>query len=902
MVSKHKILIIFVLLVQVICSFSFGQAPTTEGKEFWLSFMKNEKTPELSINVSAKRACVLTIKNPNTGYTSTVNLVAGLNKIQPTLTPTSECYVTTSEVVEKKALYITSTDTISLFASNYVSKVFDISGILPANALLDEYMIQTYPNSENKQEFAPEFLIVATENSTVVDITPTWKTSAGKPANVSFAVTLNKGECYQVQAEYNILNSDLSGSLVKARNGKKIAVFNGNQSESLPVAVSVADSIIQGGNDGDHLFEQAMPVAFWGTQFVVSRSMNRAIDKVRITARNNDTQIKRNGTVIATIQSGQTHEMEIKWPDLSCFIETSCPCAVYQYLTSKHRYNTSVAIGGPSMIWISPIEQMIKEISFCTYTTENTTNHYINLVTLTGNTGNVTLAGKTAGNVPLTFKQVTGNSSYSYAMTTLLDDSYTLKSKTGVIAHVYGLGDSESYGYSAGSSAKIQKGVSINNKPFISSFPDSISCCLGDSLSFVAEMKNIQSINWNLGNGVQKTDSTFKYAYSTAGNYNLITTIKSYNNTCDNTGLFTTINVKIKVKNATPKHHYQTICMPGNPQNTLHTTIKTDTVSYQCDSVVYFHNTINYETYNVDSRTAFDSLTWIDGKKYYESTSTPSIKMKNKAGCDSIISLKLNILKCMEIKVEDSRLQQICSNSQQFSVPYVLSKGKFNRFTAEFDDNAKAAGFSQTSVTDNGSEFIVSVPANPVPNNYVLNLTLFDDNICGRREKFILPFTISYSGVISQKWNDVLAISSKTGYEFTGFQWYKNGIIIEGATGPNYYVGIDGSTLDFNAEYSVELTRNDGVKVMSCGLIPTLRLTSSIISVYPTVTDKGQTIHILNTENCTATLIYPIGVKQTKFKLKSGSNSIDSPLSSGVYLLNVVFDSGEQQSFRLIVK
>ncbi len=890
---KHKILVTFVLIVQVFCSYSYAQTPTTEGKEFWLSFMKNEKTPELSINVSAKRACVMTIKNPNSGYTSTVNLVAGLNKIQPTLTPTTECYVTSSEVVEKKALYITSTDTISLFASNYVSKVFDVSGILPTNALLDEYMIQTYPNSSQKPDYSPEFLIVATENNTIVDITPTMETAGGKVANQSFSVTLNKGECYQVQTKNKVEGSDLSGSLVKARNGKKIAVFNGNERVNIPY---------DGSNEGDHLFEQAMPVSFWGTQFVISRSLDRAVDFIRVTARNNDTSIKRNGVVVATINSGQTYQFELLTPDESCFIETSCPAAVYLYLVSKHEYNGGESIGGPSMIWISPIEQMIKEINFCTYTTENTTNHYINLVTLTGNTGNVSLAGKTAGNVALKFKPVTGNASYSYAMTTLLDDSYTLKSKTGVIAHVYGLGDSESYGYSAGSSAKIQKGVSVNNKPFISSFPDSISCCLGDSLTFVAEMKNIQSVNWNLGNGVQRTDSTFKYVYPTAGNYNLVTTIKSFNNTCDNTGLFTTINIKIKIKNATPKHHYQTICMPGNPQNTLHTTIKTDTVSYQCDSVVYFHNTINYETYNVDSKTAFDSLTWIDGKKYYESTTTPSIKLKNKAGCDSIISLKLNILKCLEIKVEDSQLNRICSNSSQFSIPYVLSKGKFNRFSAEFDDNAKAAGFSQASVTDNGSEFIVSVPAVPVPNNYVLNLTLFDDNICGRREKFILPFTINYSGIISQKWNDVLAISSKTGYEFTGFQWYKNGNIIEGATGPNYYVGSDGSTLDFNAEYSVELTRNDGVKVMSCGMIPTLRLTSSIISVYPTVTDKGQTIHILNTENCTATLVYPIGVKQTKFKLKSGSNSINSPLSSGVYLLNVVFDNGDQQSFRIIVK
>jgi hypothetical protein len=282
MVSKLEKIVILILFFQIIVQTAYSQAPTTEGKEFWLSFMQNEKTPELSINVSAKRACTLTINNPNTGYTATVKLVPGLNKLQPTFTPNAQAYVTSSEVVEKKALLITSTDTISLFASNYVSEVFDVSGILPTNALLDDYIVQTYPNSSQKPDYSPEFLIVATENNTTVDITPTMETAGGKPANKLFSVTLNRGESYQVQPKNKVEGSDLSGSLVKARNGKKIAVFNGNQRVNIPYA---------GSNEGDHLFEQAMPVVFWGTQFVITRTLDRAVDFVRITARNDNTSI-----------------------------------------------------------------------------------------------------------------------------------------------------------------------------------------------------------------------------------------------------------------------------------------------------------------------------------------------------------------------------------------------------------------------------------------------------------------------------------------------------------------------------------------------------------------------------------------------------------------------------------
>ena len=496
------------------CKTFLSFAQTTEGTEFWLSFMGNEKTPELSIMVSAKRACTLTITNPNTGYSQTATLVPGLNKIPAASTPVSEAYVSSSEVVEKKSLLISSTDTIALFASNYVAKVFDVASILPTKALLDEYMIQTYKNSSQKQSFPPEFLIVATEDSTIVDITPTWATLYGKPANVAFEVRLNKGECYQVQAE-KVQNSTLSGSLVKARNGKKIAVFNGDMSEAIPYG---------SGDDGDHLFEQAMPVPYWGTQFVVTRSMNRAVDKVCITAKNNDTSIKRNGTLIATINSGQTFEFEVLNPDEAAYIETSCPCAVYLYLVSNHKFDTSNALGGPSMIWINPIEQMIKEINFCTYTTANTSNHYMNLVTKTTGTAGITLSGVSTGNKALTFTPVPGNADYSYARTTLADDSYSLKSTTGVIAHVYGLGTNESYGYSVGGAVKsLEQYVMINGEEFAPGAD--IKLCSLDTIHYSCDLNfETENIIWNFGDGSPsvsgKTLTSVDHYYPNAGQYN----------------------------------------------------------------------------------------------------------------------------------------------------------------------------------------------------------------------------------------------------------------------------------------------------------------------------------------------------------------------------------------------
>ena len=83
------------------------------------------------------------------------------------------------------------------------------------------------------------------------------------------------------------------------------------------------------------------------------------------------------------------------------------------------------------------------------------------------------------------------------------------------------------------------------------------------------------------------------------------------------------------------------------------------------------------------------------------------------------------------------------------------------------------------------------------------------------------------ASVFTQKWNDVLAVyndrynrgEGREGYHITAFQWYKDGQPIDGATGSYYYTGPD-EQLDFNALYSVLLTRDDGTVIRSCEYRP----------------------------------------------------------------------------------
>src|SRR5690606_116724 len=93
------------------------------------------------------------------------------------------------------------------------------------------------PNVDDDPEHGrnSEFLIVASEDNTLVEITPSVVTDGGRVADVTFNITLNKGEVYQVQSlnRNNLAGQgDLSGSFIQS--DKPVAVYSGNFSTTVP--------------------------------------------------------------------------------------------------------------------------------------------------------------------------------------------------------------------------------------------------------------------------------------------------------------------------------------------------------------------------------------------------------------------------------------------------------------------------------------------------------------------------------------------------------------------------------------------------------------------------------------------------------------------------------------------
>ena len=62
-----------------------------------------------------------------------------------------------------------------------------------------------------------------------------------------------------------------------------------------------------------------------------------------------------------------------------------------------------------------------------------------------------------------------------------------------------------------------------------------------------------------------------------------------------------------------------------------------------CDSVVTLHLTVKHSVTGIDEQVVCDSLRWIDGHLYTESTNTPKFTLQNAAGCDSVVTLHLTV-------------------------------------------------------------------------------------------------------------------------------------------------------------------------------------------------------------------------------------------------------------------
>lgn len=403
-----------------------GEQFATQGTDFWVCFPRTVSGLNrnlVTLYVVSERDCDVTVEAPQLDWWKTVHIMHrqmcgpdtnyitipfdNISRIVDTIYfpyPLVHNAHYTNALMNKpqpRGFHVYSTDTISLFVFINSQGVGDAANVIPTEMLRDEYVIQVYPTVyEDTIILSPiprdsiqlptvdvTFLvsspygqtidIVATEDSTVVDIVLSDPDLVGRSRGDTVTVLLNAGQLYHMAAanvrekyyplfppyyypntayasillrrQYRpVFNDrsfgrdelkidtfcvDLSGTHIKARDCKRIAVFEGGSRVYIP-------SYYDGGTS-DMILSQVVPVRYAGTKFLIPNLYNTPNVYTRITALHDSTEISildadRGITDIRrfTIHKGQTFWFKmsvLRDDDGPFYIETSKPAIVKNY-------------------------------------------------------------------------------------------------------------------------------------------------------------------------------------------------------------------------------------------------------------------------------------------------------------------------------------------------------------------------------------------------------------------------------------------------------------------------------------------------------------------------------------------------------------------------------------------
>ena len=365
-------------------SIGFGQDISNKGTDFWLGYgyhqsMTTGNTQDMVLYFTSDKDAVVTVSIPKLAgnYLKTYNIKANKVTISDTI-PKSGVTDARNNVIglSDKGIHVTSTVPVVAYAHIYNQSVSGASLLFPTNTLGKDYYSINFTQSGNFANANSFFFVVATEDNTTVEITPADSNLNALPIGLPFKITLNQGQIYTVMgttrtAAVNgtFLGSDLTGSRIKtvSSNGsegcKKIAVFSGSGRLSIGGTANLTS---------DNLFAQAFPSVAWGKKYLTAPTGSQPNNFYRVCVTDPTTVVKLNGTIIPKAQLVNGFYYQFKNgnaggsnPPIPNIIESDIPILVAQYCTSQGQEGNSglTPFGDPEMIFLSPIEQTINNIT-----------------------------------------------------------------------------------------------------------------------------------------------------------------------------------------------------------------------------------------------------------------------------------------------------------------------------------------------------------------------------------------------------------------------------------------------------------------------------------------------------------------------------------------------------------
>ena len=226
---------LLVLLILYASFAGFSQDFSNKGKDFWVAYTGHidGTASRMALYITADQDATVTVEVNGVSTAPVLALANKVTTIQLTTSTTPSntlAYNSQTEGVGiKKGIHIISDRAVAVYAHILNAARSGSTLVIPTTVLGREYYAASYQTLSAGSGKYSEFAVLATEDSTTVEIIPTRSDIGSKRvANVSYQVKLNKGDVYQYQS-FN----DLSGSYIKSVASatapcKPIAVFSGS--------------------------------------------------------------------------------------------------------------------------------------------------------------------------------------------------------------------------------------------------------------------------------------------------------------------------------------------------------------------------------------------------------------------------------------------------------------------------------------------------------------------------------------------------------------------------------------------------------------------------------------------------------------------------------------------------
>lgn len=643
------------------------------GTDFWMMFLKQfEGSVEdgMSINcffvLTAAEESDVTISYSATGWDTLVTVPAGgavRVSVPDDQSPTHHF----GARIDSSAWHIQATTPISVTAYNDINYSYDATAILPTDALRTYYITQVYQAFPH----GPEVGIVAPYDSTRV-----WSVleknicqdtgfldRAVYNAGDTIEFLLMRGQtCLLRNAGWTATQvtwiSECSLDGLRIQSDKPIAVFQGNNGAYVPYG---GDS-----QAPDHLYDQCIPVEYWGDHFVIEPVIGRQPyitntnpqltyhnygDMVRVMAKDDNCHISLDGQEVAVLQSGQiysfvlsdhTANLPASWGmdfyHSPCIeLNATSPVMVCYYITGIYFGGSP---GDPSVMTVPPIENGVSHAIFKPHNTPVTTQHWINIVTPSVYASQITLDGANIGSL---FSTTAGG--YSYACIPVSQATHTIDAGNGIfIAYLYGLGYAESYLHTVASNTE--------NKPY-NVWTQRNEACVGDSITVgITRFDNGLLASWYI-DGVWIADAADSLAvvFDSTGTHQIMTVVSPIGDT---------VYTYITIVNYYSVHSTATICsgdsyswrglelsVGGNYIDTL-------SVIGGCDSVLVLHLNVAPPLVTTTYDTICQGGTYLWSGRTLRTEGVYADTLSDANGCDSVLALNLALRPYPEITVVDT--------------------------------------------------------------------------------------------------------------------------------------------------------------------------------------------------------------------------------------------------------